>query len=293
MKNKKGLNVQHIGNSVTRERALKECLHGDIVAGLQERADTVISSLNEALDGTANYMTVIKEELDCCKDINEAFVAWETTMDELEESAKRLLDDEQKAKRFFVRNRRSQHNPPAHRERAHTNKAKQEAARYEKQLLQVIEDQNARILKLEGQLNDIRTKRNIPTEAEVELNGEAAAGEIQSEQDGDDSTVNRLIIVERGNQTLKFPLTRNIMTIGRETENDINIRSRFISRFHARIVNDRHGCTIEDLDSCNGLSVNSRKVARKALHSGDRINLGRIQLKYIDLMDDSSGEGAA
>ena len=139
----------------------------------------------------------------------------------------------------------------------------------------------------------MRTKRHASNEADEAFNEIDAAAELQTLQEGDESAVNRLIIVERGNQTLKFPLTRNIMTIGRESENDINIRSRFISRFHARIVNDRHGCTIEDLDSCNGLSVNSRKVARKELHSGDRTNLGRIQLKYIDLMDDGSGEGVA
>ena len=96
-----------------------------------------------------------------------------------------------------------------------------------------------------------------------------------------------------GDENLKYPLSRHIMTIGREPHNDVHIRSKYVSRFHARIVSDRDGAVIEDLDSRNGVSVNSRKVRRMQLKSGDLIDLGRIQFKYIDLMEGSAGEGQA
>ena len=40
------------------------------------------------------------------------------------------------------------------------------------------------------------------------------------------------------NQNFKLPLSGKRITIGREPANDIQVRSRFVSRFHARIVND-------------------------------------------------------
>ena len=56
---------------------------------------------------------------------------------------------------------------------------------------------------------------------------------------------------------MKIPLDKGITTIGRRTTNDVCINSRFISRFHARIINTAAGAIIEDLNSCNGLAVNA------------------------------------
>ena len=114
-----------------------------------------------------------------------------------------------------------------------------------------------------------------------------------AERIASDPYLNRLIIATSTNGNLKFPLNQSIMTIGREALNDIHIRSRFISRFHARIVSDSDGAIIEDLDSRNGLTVNSRKVRRQKLRSGDLIDLGKTQLRYIDLTEGSAGEGSA
>lgn len=121
---------------------------------------------------------------------------------------------------------------------------------------------------------------------------------IQSEQSTDTSItdapyVNRIILLSNGHENFKFPLTRSIMTIGRAARADICIPSRFISRFHVRIVSDEQGSIIEDLESSNGVKVNSQRVKRKQLRSGDLVDLGRTQLKFIDLMEDTSGEGSA
>jgi hypothetical protein len=105
--------------------------------------------------------------------------------------------------------------------------------------------------------------------------------------------LSRLIIATTDHGNLKFPLHKQIITIGRSPQNDIHIRSRFISRYHARIVCDQDGATIEDLDSSNGITVNSQRARRQPLRSGDLIDLGRTQLKYIDLSEGSSGEGQA
>jgi hypothetical protein len=114
-----------------------------------------------------------------------------------------------------------------------------------------------------------------------------------AERIDNDPYLNRVIIATNTNGNLKFPLNQNIITIGREALNDIHVPSRFISRFHARIVSDCDGAIIEDLDSRNGLTVNSKKVRRQKLRSGDLIDLGKTQLRYIDLTEGSAGEGRA
>jgi pSer/pThr/pTyr-binding forkhead associated (FHA) protein len=92
---------------------------------------------------------------------------------------------------------------------------------------------------------------------------------------------------------LKIALDKTRVTIGRLNNNDLCIRSRFISRFHARIVNTAAGAVIEDLNSHNGVTVNTRRIRRHKLRSGDLIELGQCQFRYIDLSDSSAGDGRA
>jgi len=129
-------------------------------------------------------------------------------------------------------------------------------------------------------------------EAQIATNSPARSAPGDSNRAAD-PYVNRLIVTSDDHGNLKFPLDQNIMTIGRDSKNDIHIRSRFISRFHARIICDQEGAIIEDMESRNGIHVNSHRVRRQQLSSGDLIDLGRTQLKYIDLTEGTSEEGEA
>lgn len=151
------------------------------------------------------------------------------------------------------------------------------------ELLEQLTQQEQRIRELEARLAAVAGER-----AELEPTRNHLVNEAFSEPG-----VNRLVITINAEINQKFPLYQNIMTIGRDPQNDIQIRSRYISRFHARIVSDREGCVIEDMDSQNGVCVNSARVRRRQLSSGDLIDLGRVQLKFIDLMEGSSDEGQA
>ncbi len=157
--------------------------------------------------------------------------------------------------------------------------------RHQEKLLHALEKKESRILELEAKLDAWQSISSVFEES----------GERSELFQRDDSRpyVNRLIVNMNGNETLKYPLSKNIMTIGREPHNDIHIRSRYISRFHARIVSDQDGSIIEDLDSRNGVAVNAKKARRQVLRSGDLIDLGRVQLKFIDLMEGSADEGSA
>jgi pSer/pThr/pTyr-binding forkhead associated (FHA) protein len=152
-------------------------------------------------------------------------------------------------------------------------------------MVQILASQETRIKELEAKLSELQQGSGADIE-HTSRNG-------LLDHSLADPNVNRLIITMNAASNQKFPLTQNIMTIGRDPQNDIQIRSRYISRFHARIVSDHEGSVIEDLDSQNGVNVNACKATRKRLSSGDLIDLGRIQLKFIDLMELSSSEGQA
>ena len=109
----------------------------------------------------------------------------------------------------------------------------------------------------------------------------------------DTHTVNRLLIALNGDHVIKYPLYKDIVTIGRGPFNDIQIRTQFVSRSHARIVTNSAGAIIEDMNSKNGISVNGRRTQQWRLKNGDVVDVGRISFKFIDLMDDDAGEGNA
>ncbi len=75
-------------------------------------------------------------------------------------------------------------------------------------------------------------------------------------------------------------LTPGRLIIGRTSDNDLQIRSKFISRHHAQIITDRHQTVIEDLNSTNGLYIGSRRVKRHVLRDGDVVQLGEHRLVY-------------
>jgi type II secretory pathway predicted ATPase ExeA len=82
-------------------------------------------------------------------------------------------------------------------------------------------------------------------------------------------------------QELSFPPGRVI--IGRSTDNEIFIKSKFVSRHHAQLISDDSGCVIEDLNSTNGVFVGERQVKKYHLRDGDIVSLGVHDLVYQDL----------
>src|SRR5262249_61744877 len=71
--------------------------------------------------------------------------------------------------------------------------------------------------------------------------------------------------------------------IGRTPDNDLQIRSKFISRHHAQIVTDRDHSVVEDLNSTNGVFIRSKRVKHHELADGDVIQLGEHKLLYRDM----------
>jgi septal ring factor EnvC (AmiA/AmiB activator) len=95
----------------------------------------------------------------------------------------------------------------------------------------------------------------------------------------------KMIVAVDGDELAHYLLHKTNTTIGRSAEADIRIDSRFISRVHARIFTRNADTLIEDLDSKNGVLVNSLPVDQHAtLHDGDVIRLGdSLELMYVEL----------
>jgi pSer/pThr/pTyr-binding forkhead associated (FHA) protein len=80
-----------------------------------------------------------------------------------------------------------------------------------------------------------------------------------------------------------FPVALGRAIIGRTTDNDLQIRSKFVSRHHAQIITTAQASVIEDLNSTNGIFVRSRRVKHHDLVEGDVVQIGEHKLLYHDL----------
>ena len=108
-----------------------------------------------------------------------------------------------------------------------------------------------------------------------------------------DSHVTRIEIQTAGETVAvqSFPHGRAI--VGRSPDNEIYIRSKFVSRHHAQLISDERGCVVEDLNSTNGVFVADKQIKKRRLHDGDIVSLGMHQLVYHDLREAAPKGGNA
>lgn len=78
-----------------------------------------------------------------------------------------------------------------------------------------------------------------------------------------------------------FQVRGAVAQIGRGAGSPIQLNDTEVSRHHAMIIRDDEGAhEIVDNSSSNGTYVNSRRVAREYLRSGDRVQVGRTLMIY-------------
>jgi general secretion pathway protein A len=95
-------------------------------------------------------------------------------------------------------------------------------------------------------------------------------------------TVGRILLASAGKTVGERELKLGRMVIGRTPDNDLQIDSKFISRHHCQIVTQPDSCVIEDLNSTNGIYVQSKRVRRHNLNDGDVVQVGQHEIMYID-----------
>lgn len=98
-----------------------------------------------------------------------------------------------------------------------------------------------------------------------------------------------LLVIQGRNRGARFDLAEHeaSVSIGRESSNLIRLDDNEISRRHAEIRHTGDGFVVGDLGSSNGTYVNSRKVERATLASGDQIQIGRTVLVFAQEADEA------
>jgi general secretion pathway protein A len=94
--------------------------------------------------------------------------------------------------------------------------------------------------------------------------------------------VGRILLASEGKTVVERELKPGRLVIGRTSDNDLQIDSKFISRHHCQIVTHPDSCLIEDLNSTNGIFVQSKRVRRHNLNDGDVVQVGQHEIMYID-----------
>jgi general secretion pathway protein A len=96
------------------------------------------------------------------------------------------------------------------------------------------------------------------------------------------ATVGRILLATKGKTVGERELKPGRLVIGRTSDNDLQIDSKFISRHHCQIITQADSCLIEDLNSTNGIYVQSKRVRRHNLNDGDVVQIGQHEIMYID-----------
>jgi pSer/pThr/pTyr-binding forkhead associated (FHA) protein len=102
------------------------------------------------------------------------------------------------------------------------------------------------------------------------------------------------IILKFKDTVLKeIPVEKELVTIGRKSDNDIQIDNLGVSGHHARIFKAGDWFLIEDLDSLNGTFVNGKMIQESPLKNGDEILIGKHVLKFVSTDVTTSSEPGA
>jgi HEAT repeat protein len=92
----------------------------------------------------------------------------------------------------------------------------------------------------------------------------------------------RVVLRERGYETLNYPITQGKISIGRANDNTIMLKNRYASGHHCEILYDGTDCILVDLKSTNGVFVNGARIESKKLEDGDKILAGAALLIFVD-----------
>lgn len=100
--------------------------------------------------------------------------------------------------------------------------------------------------------------------------------------------VEGMLVVRQGSKRgSRILLDTDLVQIGRHPEADVLLDDITVSRRHVEIVRDADGYTVADLGSLNGTYVNGEVIEGvRRLVDGDKIQIGKFKLVFMELEDD-------
>lgn len=87
-----------------------------------------------------------------------------------------------------------------------------------------------------------------------------------------------LVFVSGAHAGQAIALLPTTLTIGREHDNNIEIKDPEVARYHARILRERDDYVVEDLSSSTGTYINGERIKRAVITHGDVIRVGQTEL---------------
>jgi type II secretory pathway predicted ATPase ExeA len=92
--------------------------------------------------------------------------------------------------------------------------------------------------------------------------------------------VGRLVLTLKGATVTEVYLVPGRCVIGRTSDNDLQVESKYVSRHHAQVTTTNDGSWIEDLNSTNGIFVRGKRVRRHRFADGDVVKIGLHELAF-------------
>ncbi len=86
----------------------------------------------------------------------------------------------------------------------------------------------------------------------------------------------------------EFPLSQDVVTIGRLPDNTVQIDNLAVSGHHAKIYWETDHYVVEDNNSLNGTYVNNRRVNKTILNNEDAVLVGKHTLRFLDEWQDAA-----
>ncbi len=90
-----------------------------------------------------------------------------------------------------------------------------------------------------------------------------------------------LEVIKKDGEITRFPITKKTVTIGRDPGCDLRITDQYVSRKHCQIVFRGDHFTVMDLGSLNKTVVKGKQYIQKNLMTGNLLNLGETQLRFV------------
>jgi pSer/pThr/pTyr-binding forkhead associated (FHA) protein len=109
--------------------------------------------------------------------------------------------------------------------------------------------------------------------------------------------MSRRLIISGGSRPRELILVDTLI-VGRDPACDISeTNDPLLSRRHAAFTSDTRDAMVRDLESRNGILVNGAKTKEARLQHGDVVQIGHLQVKFVDevgpFTDVPSGDAAA
>jgi len=99
-----------------------------------------------------------------------------------------------------------------------------------------------------------------------------------------------LFVIRGRDQGTRFELEDDVMSIGRDSSNSIQLHDTEVSRSHAVLRRSGRAFLLADQQSSNGTYLNGRPIKTEELAGGDQVQLGQTLLLYTGFADNANAD---